>query len=181
MTKANDRRVKMALEQTRPALKSESQDLEKRRREYGREREQLVAALRIICGLYGDNSWTEETPLPVVVEQHLGAVLAREMRAVREHVADLEARVRRAESAFKPGAGEPILAAPAPTPLRPTLLPEIRHNPLVVPFELRGERGFRIACTCPWRSPFFTTQEGAQVAGQAHVTQAELTRREATR
>lgn len=166
MTKANDRRVKMSLEQTRQALKAESLDLEKRRREYGRERELVVAALRLLTGRYGDDSWTDETPLPTVLEHHLARPLERQLAEVRAHVAGLEARLARDGARTSA-----VRSAPTPTPLRPTVVPPTTHKVLVVPAELRGERGFRANCTCGWRSPLWQAEDGALVGADTHLHQ----------
>jgi len=39
------------------------------------EREGAIAALRDVCGTYGDNDWNERLHLADVVEKHLGRIL----------------------------------------------------------------------------------------------------------
>jgi hypothetical protein len=171
-TKANDRRVKTALERTRLALKAEQLDIEKRRREQSRERELALPVLRLLCGLYGDNDWPDETPLPEILEGHLAAPLGAQMTQIRAYVSGLQqdlARARHVNPRKPPETPENPREVPTPTPLRPTLVPQQEHRVKVVPAELRGERGFRAACVCGWRSPLQAAEATALVLSEAHI------------
>jgi hypothetical protein len=56
------------------------EDTEATRAKWILEREATVAALRSVCGAYGDNDWTEQLHLADVVEKHLGRHLDEELR-----------------------------------------------------------------------------------------------------
>jgi hypothetical protein len=165
VTKANDRRVKTALERTRLALKAEQLEIEKRRREQSREREQALPMLRLLCGLYGDNDWSDELPLAQILEDHLATPLAAQMADVRHYVDELKRRLGRAEASQRVKPPE----APAPTPIRPDLAPQPEHRCIVVASELRGQRGYRATCICSWRSPHESTKSMAVLDGERHA------------
>lgn len=181
MTKANDQRVKMSLERARLALKVEQKDLEKRRRDYLGERDDALAVLRILCGLYGDNDWPDAAPLPEILEAHLAVPLARQMTEVRAYVGGIQRDLARTQKALTDALAAPP-AAPSPTepiPIRPPV-PVDLHRCTVVTDALRGMRGYRATCSCTWSGPLETSAVTADLEGNRHVRR-ELERREAAR
>lgn len=178
MTKANDQRVKMSLERARLALKVEQKDLEKRRRDYLGERDDALAVLRILCGLYGDNDWPDAAPLPEILEAHLAVPLARQMTEVRAYVGGVQGDLARAQKALLDATTAPP-PPPEPIPIRPPV-PVDLHRCTVVADALRGMRGYRATCSCAWSGPLETSAVTADLEGNRHVRR-ELERREAAR
>jgi hypothetical protein len=119
-----------------------------------RERLMAVVALRELCERYGDNSWTDETALATIIEVHLGRPLAR------------LAADRRPEAMAYESRGDRL--APAPAPLRPTVVPTITHRCLIVDADDRGVPGKRATCTCGWRSAVERDERSAILAGERH-------------
>jgi hypothetical protein len=171
VTKANDRRVKASLERTRLALKTEQLEIEKRRREQSREREQALPMLRLLCGLYGDNDWPDETPLAEILEHHLAVPLGVHMNEIRGYVAELQKNlgVSRRKSRASTTPSPDTAAAQRPTPIRPTVVPQPEHRCIVVASELRGQRGYRATCICNWRSPHEATESMATLDAERHA------------
>lgn len=167
MTAANNQRVKQSLERTRLKLKAESIDLEKRRREYGTERADAVAALRILCAVYGDNTWPDELPLAEVLEHHLGGPLAHQLQTaaalLAENQRQLDEIVRRQVAAPQASGRE-----------LPRLLPPPgSHELRVIP--VAGGRlgqGYRCQCACGWQTGITSSESYAGQLGQDHVTLA---------
>ncbi len=87
-TEANDASERDYIRGHRAALMSMLQtilgelgyeDTEATRAKWVLEREATVAALRDVCGAYGDNDWGETLHLADVVEKHLGRRLDNEL------------------------------------------------------------------------------------------------------
>jgi hypothetical protein len=202
MTKAEDRRIRMGLERERLKLKEERLEIVNERRALRRERADALIWLRLLCERYGDNSWPDETPMALILEKYLSDPLGLKLGELLDSYRKLQRQVRDGAHQQAPGqapeqapaqpqrpshAPPAALPAPqratphqqAPRPLRPTLVPEVRHSVMVVPFELRGERGHRAICTCSWKSALENTVEMALLSGQRHEQwQADHARRQ---
>lgn len=169
MTNANDKRVKASLERTRLRLKAEGLELERRRRDYLLERDEAIAALRVLCERYGDNDWGDELPLREVLEAHLAAPLADRLAGVGHRMRALE---RQVDAALRAAATVPATVPPRPIP---PARPAGGHDFAIQASTLRGQAGHRAVCTCTWRSPLELTEAMASLSGRRHVE------REATR
>jgi hypothetical protein len=207
-SKAEFARIKNSLERERTRLKQEGLRLEKDRLHLTRERARVLAVLRLLCGRYGTNDWTDEADLDTVLAEHLARPLEHEMREVRAYVGGLQRRAERAEAELSTARATPIIvrAAPAPAPppatasddvgaadsravqrrlppsprpLRPTVVPDPVRRCLVVKSDLRGTHGYRSVCVCGWSSPHVSGEALAIMDGDRHCQNAELARREA--
>lgn len=163
MTKAHDKRVKASLEASRLANRAERLEIERRRREAESERASALLVLRELCGLYGDNSWTDDTPFATILADYLARPLADEMQQARRYLAGLQARIRRQEEQ---------LAAPsasvAPVPIeRPTLV-DPDHEARVEAIRDRSGSQYRARCRCGWASALARTEREAEAAADAH-------------
>lgn len=176
--KAEERRVRQSLDRQRLKLKEEQIQLIQERRELRRERTDALVWLRMLTERYGNSSWTDETPLAMVLEQHLNdpltATLDSLMRRYHKLQSDLAQALselqQRPQAADQAPQAAPI-ATPSrpPQPLRPSAVPEQQHRSMVVRSQLRGDPGFRATCICGWRSAQETTEQMAIVSGDRHA------------
>lgn len=180
-TKAEYARIKNSLERERTRLKQDGLQLEKDRLHLTRERARVLAVLRLLCGRYGNNDWTDEADLDTVLAEHLARPLEHEMREVRAYVGGLQRRAERAEADLSAARATPIIVQAAPRPLRPTVVPDPVHRCLVVKSDLRGTHGYRSVCVCGWSSPHVSGEALAIMDGDRHCQNAGLARREARR